>query len=311
MTDQNPRQSSRPGRARKRAIRAEAARTGVAYSVAARQMEAAGLRPGETLGCSGRTIYPVGGDSHRQSLVEQRERRSPAERVADTRRAATLPDGRAGHLVDRFPPTRGATGVGPLYSGEDRQDLLATGYVVVAAESPGLLPAVGDLAWVAEMGEETAVDMACAELDREVRRLLDRDPPALWSAIEQALAAAERSPQWQIRQQAIRLAAVLRTMMTPRVGYEGEPYVAGLPLTGARQILDALLMVGDDGHAPGTRVRLLRDPHGGRAATITAARWALAGPPLAYLVRLHDAPVTTWTVPEDLVVLAGQESLPR
>jgi hypothetical protein len=312
MTDENPRRTPRPGRARKRAIRAEAARTGVAYSVAARQIEAVGLRPGETLGCSGRTIYP-GGDSYRQSLIERRERRTPAERVADTRRAGALPDGRAGHLVERFPPTRGATGtgVGPLYSGEGRRDLLAMGYVVVAAESPGLLPAVGDLAWVAEMGEETAVDMACAELDREARRLLDREPLALWSAIEQALAAAERSPRWQIRQQAIRLAAVLRTMMAPRVGYAGEPYVDGLPLTGVRQILDALLMVGDDGHAPGTRVRLLRAPHEGRTATITGARWGTSGPPLAYLVRPDDARVASWAGPDELVVLAGQESLPR
>ncbi|RZT81666.1 hypothetical protein EV382_4955 [Micromonospora violae] len=180
MTDeQNPRRTPRSGRARKRAVRAQAARAGVPYSVAARQLEAVGLQPGETLSSYGRTIYPVVFDSHRELMIRRREQRSFDERVLDNRRAATLPDGRAQHLVERFPPTRGrdGTGVGPLYHGEGRQELLAMLYVVVAAESPGLLPAVGDLVWIAEMGEETALDMACAELDREARRLLDRDPP--------------------------------------------------------------------------------------------------------------------------------------
>ncbi|MCZ7440031.1 hypothetical protein O7598_26765 [Micromonospora sp. WMMC241] len=313
MSDQNPRSTPRPGRARKRAIREQAARTGVPYSVAARQLEAVGLQPGETLSSYGRTIYPTGFDSHRQLLIERRERRSFEERVADTRRAGALPDGRAQHLVERFPPTRGpkGTGVGPLYHGEGRQELLAMLYIVVAAESPGLLPEVGDLAWISEMGEETALDMACAELDREARRLLDREPAVLWPAIEKALAAAEHSADWQIRQEAIRHTALFRTMVTPREGYAGEPYVEGLPIVGVRQILDALLIVADDGHAPGTRVRLLRDSHQGRTATILGAVWGPSGPPVGYDVWVDETKTALSARPDELVVLADQESLPR
>ncbi|PTA48245.1 hypothetical protein C8054_01575 [Micromonospora sp. RP3T] len=281
--------------------------------MAARQLEAVGLQPGETLSSYGRTIYPAGSDAHRQMLVERRERRSFEERVADTRRAGALPDGRAHHLVERFPPTRGpkGTGVGPLYHGEGRRELLAMAYLVVAAESPGLLPEVGDLAWVSEMGEETALDTACADLDREARRLLDREPAVLWSVIDSALAAAERSADWQIRQEAIRHAALFRAMVSPREGYAGEPYVAELPVAGVRQILDALLIVAEDGHAPGTRVRLLSDSHRGRTATITGARWGSPGPPVGYDVWLDGARTALSARASELVVLAGQESSPR
>ncbi|MEH1163850.1 hypothetical protein V6V47_00525 [Micromonospora sp. CPCC 205539] len=313
MSDHNPRQAPRSGRARTRAIREQAARTGVAYSVAARQLEAVGLQPGETLSSYGRTIYPIGFDPYREVLVGRRERRTFAQRVADTRRAATLPDGRAHHLVERYPPTRGlpGSGVGRLYHGECRQDLLTMLYIVVAVESPGLLPAVGDLAWVAELGEDTALDMTCAEVDREARRLLDREPTALWSAIETALTTAEGSADRQLRQEAMRQAALLRTMMTPREGHAGELYVQGMPIAGARQILDALLIVADDGHAPGTRVRLCGEPDEVRAGTIIGARWGSSGPPVGYLVWLDDAKAELSARADQLIVLAGQESLPR
>ncbi|MFC5922994.1 hypothetical protein [Micromonospora vulcania] len=310
MSDQNPRRSPASGRARKRAIREQASRTGVAYSVAARQLRAVGLQPGETLSSYGRTIYPSGFDSYRQLLVDRRERRSFEERVADTRRAASLPAGRAQHLVERFPPTRRA-GVGLLYHGEARRELLAMVYVAVAAEAPGLLPEVGDLAWVAEMGEDTAVDLAYAEVDHEARRLLDREPVALFAAIEKALAAAEGSADWQIRQEAIRHAALFRTMMTPRLGSAGEFYVPGLPIVGVRQILDALLIVAEDGHAPGTRVRVLSEPYAGRVGTIIGARWGGSGPPVGYLVWLEGAKAAFSARADDLVVLAGQASPPR
>ncbi|MFI5835414.1 hypothetical protein ACIA5A_17240 [Micromonospora sp. NPDC051300] len=313
MSDAEPRDTHRSGRARKRAIREQAARAGVPYSVAARQLDAAGLRPGETLSSYGRTIYPTGSDPYRQMLVARRERRSFEERVADTRRARELPDGRARHLVERFPPTRGmpGVGVGPLYHGEGRQELLAMAYLVVAAESPGLLPEVGDLAWISEMGEETALDTACAELDREARRLLDRPPAVLWSAIGTALAEAERGGDRRFRQEAVRHAALFRATVTPRMGDAGEPYVAELPVAGVRQILDALLIVADDGHAPGTRVRLLRDPDRGRTGTITGVRWGRCGPPVGYDVWLDGARMPLSARADELVVLAAQESSPR
>jgi hypothetical protein len=126
MTDQK---SHRRDRARRRAIRAQAARAGVAYSVAARQLEGlaayrreaeaavAQTFAGDTLAGRGRTVYPATTDTHRQALIDSRNRRSAGQRVEDARRAADIPAGRARHLVDRFPPTRGedGTGVGLLY----------------------------------------------------------------------------------------------------------------------------------------------------------------------------------------------------
>ncbi|MFG2050500.1 hypothetical protein ACGFIW_24075 [Micromonospora sp. NPDC048935] len=272
-----------------------------------------GLRPGETLATYGRTIYPIGFDPHRQLLVERRERRSFEERVSDTRRAAVLPRGRARHLAERFPPSRGRTGsgVGMLYHGEGRVELLAMLYIVIAAESPGLLPEVGDLAWIAELGEDTALDTACAEVDREARRLLDQEPLGLWSSIQKALDIAGHSADGQVRQEAIRQAALLHTMMTPRLGYAGEPYVEGLPVVGARQTLDALLIVADDGHAPGTRVRSRRSPDDAGLATIIGATWGSSGPPVGYLVWPDAAAAPLSARADDLIVLADQEPLPR
>ncbi len=59
---------------------------------------------GETPASEGRTVYPRGADPGRQAFVEQRERRRFAERLSDTELASQLPDGRAEHLVRRFPP---------------------------------------------------------------------------------------------------------------------------------------------------------------------------------------------------------------
>lgn len=313
MNDHHPRRAPRPGRARKRAIRAQAAQAGVAYSIAARQLEAVDLRPGETVASYGRTIHPICGDPHRRRVVELRERRTFAERLADTRRAAILPEGRARHVVERFPPTRGlpGSGVGQLYHGEGRHELLSMLYIAVAAESPGLVPEVGDLTWIAEMGEETALDMACAELDRQARSLLERNPADLWPLLERSLRSSRNGADWHLRKVATRLASLAPTMWAPDTGADGEPYVDEPPFQGARQILDALLMIADDGHAPGTRVRVLCGAHEARIATIVGAVWGASPPPVAYRVQI-DGSVTTLTMRADeLVVLAGQECLPR
>jgi hypothetical protein len=173
--------------------------------------------------------------------------------------AAALPEGRARHLAERFPPTRGepGTGVGQLYHGERRVDALAGLYAAVAGAQADLVPSAGDLAWAAELGEETAVDSVCFALDRAARRYADADAEAA----------------------------------TP-------------DLAGARQILDALLTVADDGHAPGTRARLLDDR---RMGTIVNACWELAGPPIGYVVRLDGEPEAIQVRPRGLVVLSRAE----
>src|SRR3954454_10297604 len=155
-------------RARRRAIRALAAQMGVPYSVAARVLA----------------------DPHRALMFAHREQRPFHARVSDSRDAAAPPLGRAAHLTARYPRLR--TAAGRLYDGRDRQTVLAMLYAVVTHDSPALLPAAEELAWVAELGEETAVDITCAALDRAARLLLDDDQWRLWTKV--AAVAAGRGP---------------------------------------------------------------------------------------------------------------------
>ncbi|MEU8241768.1 hypothetical protein AB0C07_26250 [Actinoplanes missouriensis] len=312
MNDTHPRRRNpRPGRARKRAIREQAARTGVPYSVAARVIAELGLQPGESIASHGRTIYPC--DPIRQRVVDERGRRSFAERLADTRRAAVLPEGRAQHLVGRFPPGRGR--VGQLYHGEGRPELLTMLYLAVAVEFPALVPEPADAAWVAEMGEETAVDMVCALLDRQARSMLECDTSELRPRLAQALTAAAAGPDPHMRLVATQLTAT-PPRPEPLDPPDGEParpalpLVLSLPFDGVRQILDALLVVSDDGHAPGTRVRVLAGPHTSRTATIVGAVWGALGPPIAYRIQLDGATGTLGMAAGELAVPPGQESLP-
>src|SRR5205807_7865926 len=111
-------------------------------------------------------------DEHRAWLFAMRERRSFALRVRDTRLAVDLPLGRAAHLTQRFPALRRSP-AGPLYDGAARQATLGMLYAVLGHESPAILPTAEELAWVAELGEEAAVDIVCAGLDHAARLLLD------------------------------------------------------------------------------------------------------------------------------------------
>ncbi len=266
-----------PDRARKRAIRALAAELGVAYSVAARLLTARTATPAGRH----RSGFPIGGDEHRAWMFAAREQRTFDSRVRDTRLAADLPLGRAAHLARRFPPLRATAGIGPLYTGEGRETTIAMLYAVLAYESPGLLPPADELTWAAELGEEAAVDIACATLDRAARRLLDHDRWRLWVRVEAALAAGEAGPDRRARDAAVDLARELRS-----TSLRGS-------LDGARHILDALLVEPYGCHPPGTRVRV-----GDRSGTVVGADWARTGPPTDYRVRLdtdpgiHVVPVT-------------------
>lgn len=298
MTGKPPRRSV-PDRARKRAIRAHAAMLGVSYSVAARLLNARMPGPtGDDLGG-----LPTAADEHRAWLFAMRERRSFALRVRDTRVAADLPLGRAAHLAERFPPLRGpqadpsgarrtpGTGIGALYDGEGRQSTLAMLYAVLAHESPALLPAPDELAWAAELGEETAVDISCAALDRAARLLLDADRWHLWTRIEAALAAGVSNPDRRVRDPALTLDQEFRAVILRR------------SLDGARQTLDALLVAAYEGHPPGTRVRILTGPERGRPATIVGVRWRPTGPPGRYEVRADAGTTPQLLEKDDLTIL--------
>jgi hypothetical protein len=258
-----------PDRARKRAVRALAARLGVAYSVASRLL-AGPARPGRR-----RPGFPIGADEHRAWMFAVRESRSFHSRVRDTQLAADLPLGRSAHLAVRFPPLRAMPGIGPLYDGEGRQTTLAMLYAVLAHESPELLPAPDELAWVAELGEETAVDIACAALDRSARQLLDDGGWRLWTRVETALAAGEAGTDRRLRDASISLGRELRS-----TSLRGS-------LGGVRHILDALLVEAYDCHPPGTTVQF-----GALTGTVVGVVWPRTGPPTAYEVRLDTDPAT-------------------
>lgn len=191
MTGKKPRRSV-TDRARRRAIRAHAAALGVPYSVAARLLQ---TQP----------------DSHRAWLFAMRERRGFALRQQDTRLAADLPLGRAAHLAERFPPADAAA-LAMLYT------LLEPGY-----------PSPEQLAWVAELGEETAVDFVCADLDRAARQLLDLDPWQLCTRIEAMLASYETGADRAKRDIAKVLVPEFR-VMKPRPSFDA-----------LRRLLDELL----------------------------------------------------------------------
>ncbi|MBM2621066.1 hypothetical protein JIG36_36755 [Actinoplanes sp. LDG1-06] len=235
-----------PDRARRRAIRTLAAQLGVAYSVAARLLA----------------------NEHRALVFAQREQRPFHARVRDTHEAVELPLGRAAHISARFP--RLLTTVGVLYDGPHRSTILAMLYATLLHESPSLRPETEELQWVAELGEEAAVDITCGALDRAARLLLDEDPWRLWTRIESALTAGESGADRRVRDVAITLNRELRT-----VSLRGS-------LPGTRQTLDALLVEPYQGHAPGARLG---------SATVVGVRWPRSGPPSAYETRRGgDAP---------------------
>lgn len=258
-----------PDRARKRAIRALAAELGVAYSVAARLLTAQTPAPAGRR----RSGFPIDGDEHRAWMFAAREQRTFDSRVRDTRLAADLPLGRAAHLARRFPPLRATAGCGPFYTGDGRETTMAMLYAVLAHESPHLLPPADELSWAAELGEEAAVDIACATLDRAARRLLDQDRWQLWVRVEAALTAGETAPGRPVRDAAIALGREMRS-----TSLRGS-------VDGVRHILDALLVEPYGCHPPGTRVRV-----GDRSGTVAGVRWAAAGPPTDYQVILDTDP---------------------
>lgn len=276
-----------PDRARKRAIRALAAELGVAYSVAARLLTAqTPARAG-----SRRPGFPIGDDEHRAWMFAAREHRTFTSRVRDTRLAADLPLGRAAHLTRRFPTLRAAAG--PLYHGDGRETILAMLYAVLEHESPRLRPPADELAWAADLGEEAAVDIPCAALDRAARHLLDEDRWQLWVRVDAALAAGAAATDRRVRDAAITLGRELRSTSLRR------------SLDGVRHTLDALLVEPYDGHPPGTRVRA-----GDRPGTVLGALWERTGPPTGYQVRLDTEPGVQLVATTDLTPESAPEPEP-
>jgi hypothetical protein len=237
-----------PDRARRRAIRTLAAELGVPYSVAARLLSG-----------PPKPRFPIGDDEHRAWMFAAREHRPYLSRVSDARQAADLPLGRAAHLTRRFPPLR--TAGGAFYSGEGRETALAMLYAVLLHESPQLRPTREELEWAAELGEESAVDLACAALDRAARLLLELESWRLWPRVEAALDGGEAGTDRGFRDAARLLNRELRS-----TSLRGS-------LAGARQILDALLVEPYNGLPPGARTG---------DGIVVGVQWSPSGPPVDY-----------------------------
>jgi hypothetical protein len=80
---------------------------------------------------------------------------------------------------------------------------------------------------------------------------------------------------------------------------------------GARQTLDAVLVAGHGGHAPGTRVRIIVRPYRGRTGTIVGAYWDHPGPPVGYDVVPDATAVTVRAEPGQLTLLEpGNDRVP-
>ena len=171
-------------------------------------------------------------------------------------------------------------------------------YAVVAHESPTILPSDGELAWVAELGEEAAVDIICAGPDRAARLLLDGDRWHLLTRIDAALRAGGSARDRRVRDAAVDL------------GREFRDTVLRQSLEGARHTLDALLVAAHDGHSPGTRVRVLAGPHRGGPATVVSAQWPRTGAPHAYAVRVDENFAVVIAGVDDIAVL-DQPSQPE
>jgi hypothetical protein len=210
----------------------------------------------------------------REYYLKRRVEWPPEQRAHEAGRATRLPDGRAWHLVDRYMELSApiGTGAGLIYQGKlARIYLLTLAYATVAYDQPALILSADRLAWVGELTDQVAVDVALVEVDRAARQLLDHREQA-YPRIERMLVAKPAS----VPQRALEgLAGKWKALHQPFYDGEGYPHVI-LPWRAARQTLDALLVEGTGAFAPGSRVRLLAaaGEHANKSATIFEATWA-------------------------------------
>ena len=292
MTEKKHRRSV-PDRARRRAIRAHAARAGVSYSVAARLLdggvEATGghwpHRLPRRLGRTPRWLFAV------------RERRSYDLRVRDTRLAVRLPLGRAAHLTERFPTLRGDRPAGAALRrrgppGHARDALRGGRPRTARAARRPPTSSPGSRTWARRPPSTSRAPRSTAPPAAGSTRTAGACGRASRRPWPRPKPAADRELHWA--------AVTLR--------YELESLSVPASVDGARHTLDALLVASAGGHAPGTRVRILARPHRGRAATIVGVRWAPTGPPVGYEVRPHATATTVARLAPGPVAARGRHS---
>ncbi|NEE39435.1 hypothetical protein G3M53_80315 [Streptomyces sp. SID7982] len=209
----------------------------------------------------------------------------------EVRRAAKLPNGRAGELCERFePPAPGYSG-GSFFAREATW-LLALVYAMLTDQHPELRPGRAELRAAVEADDQAAVDAVMEPLDRAAARLLTKVPDRWWGEVKPLLDAyadfVETDDRdvltWQEadeRHDVGRLVDKWRRAWTESRNHNGYMEAPGVLWLAPKGWLDDLLVEQHGGHGDGARVRLTD----GRPAIVYAAEWNEAGAPVAYRIR--------------------------
>lgn len=201
----------------------------------------------------------------------------------EVRQLASLPSGRAEEIARRNEP-------GSSFIGRDATWLLALVYAMLTDQFPELRPDRAALRAAVEADDLAAVDAALEPLDRAAARLLTKVPAVWWGEVKPRLDAYaddvetddRRMLTWQEvddRHDVGRLVEQWRRAWVPVRNGNGYMDAPGVMWLAPKGWLDEVLVEQHGGHL--WRLRL----PDGRPATVYAAEWGEAGPPVAYRVR--------------------------
>ncbi|NUK84925.1 hypothetical protein [Streptomyces lunaelactis] len=295
----------------KRAARELAERDGISYTAARRRLAAtpepdvsASLTPDLAAAETGQEptpprIYPVtrtvcatecDGTTHPGALCRPWRPEDSKHVRYEVRRAAQLPNGRAGGICHRFEPP--AQPYSNNFFARDATWLLALVYAMLTDQRPELRPGRAELRQAVDADDQAAVDVVMEPLDRAAARLLTKVPERWWGEVKPQLQeyadfvdTDDREPlTWQEaddRHAVGRLVDQWRRAWTESRNYNGYMEAPGVLWLAPKGWLDDLLVEQHGGHGDGARVRLTD----GRPAIVYAAEWSEAGAPVAYRIR--------------------------
>ncbi|MFG2903335.1 hypothetical protein ACGFZH_40440 [Streptomyces zaomyceticus] len=209
----------------------------------------------------------------------------------EVRRAAQLPNGRAGELCHRFEPPASGYANGSFF-GREATWLLALVYAMLTDQYPELRPGRAELWAAVETDDQAAVDAVMEPLDRAAARLLTKVPEQWWGEVKPRLDAYadfietddRELRTWQDIDDRHHVGCLVdqwRRAWTPVRNYNGYMDAPGVLWLAPKGWLDDLLVEQHGGHGDGARVRLTD----GRPAIVYAAEWSEAGAPVAYRIR--------------------------
>jgi hypothetical protein len=209
----------------------------------------------------------------------------------EVRRAAQLPNGRAGELCHRYEPSTPGYPNGSFFAREATW-LLALVYAMLTDQHPELRPGRAELWAAVEADDQAAVDAVMEPLDRAAARLLTKVPEQWWGEVKPRLDAYadlvdtddRELRTWQEideRHWVGRLVDQWRRAWKERRGSEGYMERTGVLWSAPKGWLDDLLVEQHGGYGDGARVHLTD----GRPAIVYAAEWSEAGAPVAYRIR--------------------------